>query len=171
MVPRQRLQREPLYRHDEHYRSIGRSRDRLREGCLAGSDEPGKVTYTYNFDNASFPGTVIAGHYVVQPATAVGADIALYLKPGHENLAVSYGETAAKILAFYSDVFGPLPSAHLDIVEIGDDTVGGYTAPGVVALASRAFTNPVNYRLLAHEISHLVVAMPGESCDSQRCVS
>jgi aminopeptidase N len=117
--------------------------------------QPGGVTYIYNFDNSSFPGTVLAGNFVVQPATAVGADIALYLKPGHENLAASYGDTAARILAFYSDVFGPLPSAHLAIVEIGDDTVGGYTAPGLVALASRAFTNPVNYRLLAHEISHL----------------
>ena len=117
--------------------------------------QPGKVTYTYEFNHASFPGTVIAGKYVVQPATAVGADIALYLKPGHEGLADPYGDTAAKILAFYSDVFGPLPSGHLDIVEIADDTVGGFTAPGVVALASRGFTNPVNYRLLAHEISHL----------------
>jgi tetratricopeptide (TPR) repeat protein len=117
--------------------------------------ETGKVTYTYNFENSSFPGTVIAGRYVVQPATAVGVDIALYLKPGHENLAASYGDTAARILTFYSDVFGPLPSAHLAIVEMADDTVGGYTAPGVVALASRAFTNPVNYRLLAHELSHL----------------
>ncbi len=117
--------------------------------------QPGKVTYTYQFDNSSFPGTVLAGKYVVQPATAVGADIALYLKPGHESLAAPYGETAAKILAFYSDVFGPLPSGHLDIVEIGDDTVGGYTAPGLVALSARALTNPVNYRLLAHEISHL----------------
>jgi hypothetical protein len=117
--------------------------------------QPGKVTYSFEYDNSSFPGTVIAGKYIVQPATAVGADIALYLKPGHEGLAAPYGETAAKILGFYSDVFGPLPSSHLDIVEIGDDTVGGYTAPGMVALASRAFTNPVNYRLLAHEISHL----------------
>jgi hypothetical protein len=117
--------------------------------------QPGKVTYTYVFDNPSFPGTVIAGKYVVQPATAVGADIALYLKPGHEGLAAPYGDTTAKIMAFYSDVFGPLPSAHLNIVEIGDDTLGGYTAPGIVGLASRAFTNPVNYRLLAHEISHL----------------
>jgi tetratricopeptide (TPR) repeat protein len=117
--------------------------------------ETGKVTYSYDFENSSFPGTVIAGRYVVQPATAVGADIALYLSPGHENLAASYGETAVKILAFYSDVFGPLPSAHLAIVEIADDTVGGYTAPGLVALAARAFTNPVNYKLLAHEISHL----------------
>ncbi len=117
--------------------------------------QPGQVTYTYEFDKSSFPGTVIAGHYAVQPATAIGADIALYLKPGHENFAASYGDTAAKILAFYSDIFGPLPEAHLSIVEIGDDTVGGYTTPGIVALASRAFTNPVNYRLLAHELSHL----------------
>ena len=117
--------------------------------------EPGKVTYTYEFENSSFPGTVIAGNYVVQPATAIGADIAIYLKPGHEGLAAPYGDTAAKILAFYSDVFGPLPNGHLALVEIGDDTVGGYTAPGVVAIASRALTNPVNYRLLAHEISHL----------------
>jgi hypothetical protein len=117
--------------------------------------EPGKVTYSYVFDNASFPGTVIAGPYVVQPATAIGADIALYLKPGHENLATLYGDTAAKVLGFYSDVFGPLPSAHFALVEIADDTLGGYTAPGLVALASRAFTNPVNYRILAHEISHL----------------
>lgn len=117
--------------------------------------ETGKVTYTYEFDKSSFPGTVIAGRYVVQPATAVGADIAIYVKAGHENLAASYGETAARIFTFYSDVFGPLPSGHFALVEIGDDTVGGYTAPGVVALASRAITNPVNYRLLAHEISHL----------------
>ena len=117
--------------------------------------QPGEVTYSYQFDNASFPGTVIAGPYVVEPATTAGADITLYMKEEHEDRAASYGETAAKILAYYSDVFGPLPNAHLDIVEIGDDTVGGYTAPGLVALASRAFTSQVNYRLLAQEISHL----------------
>jgi aminopeptidase N len=117
--------------------------------------EPGKKTYRFEFDQPSFPGTVLAGRYVVQPATAVGADITLYLKAGHENLAASYGETAAKILAFFSDKFGALPTSHLAIAEIEDDTVGGYTAPGVVALASRGFTTAVNYKLLAHEISHL----------------
>ena len=123
--------------------------------------QTGKVTYTYDFENSSFPGTVIAGRYVVQPATAVGADITLYLKPGHENLAARYGDTAAKILAFYSDVFGPLPSAHLAIVEIGDDTVGGYTAPGVVALASRAIYQPGQLPAVGARDFALVVAMPG----------
>lgn len=122
--------------------------------ALAPLRQTGKVTYSYEFDEPSFPGTVLAGKYVVQPATAVGADVALYLKPGHENLAASYGETAAKIQAFFSDKFGGLPSGHLALVEIEDGTVGGYAAPGVVALASRGFSTQVNYRLLAREISH-----------------
>ncbi len=113
-----------------------------------------KVTYTYEYDSSSFPGTVVAGKYSVQPATAVGADITLYVKGGHENLAGSYGETAAKIMAFFSDEFGPLPTSHLAIVEIDDGTVGGYSAPGLVAIASRGFSTPPNDRLLAHEISH-----------------
>jgi aminopeptidase N len=116
--------------------------------------EAGKVTYAYQYGQPSFPGTVIAGRYVVQPATAVGADITLYMKPGHESFAASYGETAAKIMAFYSDKFGPLPNGHLDIAEIEDGTVNGYSAPGLVALASRLFSTQVNYRSLAQEISY-----------------
>jgi aminopeptidase N len=122
---------------------------------LAPVREVNKVTYGFQFDERSFPGTVIAGRYAVQPAAAVGADIALFLKPGHEEYAPSYGNAAAKILGFFSDKFGGLPDAHLSIIEIDDSTVGGYAAPGLVLLASRAFTNPVNYRLLAHEVSHL----------------
>lgn len=116
--------------------------------------QAGNTTYTFQYDQKSFPGTVLAGQYVVQPATSFGADITLYLKKGHENYAASYGETAAKILAFYSQKFGPLPNGHLDLVEIDDGTVGGYSSPGLTALASRGFSNPVNYKLLAHEISH-----------------
>jgi len=122
--------------------------------ALAPMQQTGKITYAFDYSERSFPGTVVAGRYVVQPATAVGADITLFLKAGHENYAASYGQTAARILAFYSDKFGGLPSSHLSIVEIEDGTVGGYSTPGVVALASRGFSTAVNDRLLAHEISH-----------------
>jgi aminopeptidase N len=113
-----------------------------------------KVTYGFQFDEASFPGTVLAGKYHVIPATGIGVDMALYLKEGHESFATNYGEAAGKILAFFSDKFGPLPRAHLALVEIDDGTVGGFAAPGIVALASRGFSSAVNYRLLAHELSH-----------------
>ena len=116
--------------------------------------EAGKVTYGFRYDRASFPGTVIAGRYVVQPATAVGADITLYMKPGHEGFAANYGEAAAKIMAFYSDKFGPLPNGHLDIAEIEDGTVNGYSAPGLVALASRLYSTQVKTQQLAQQISY-----------------
>jgi len=112
------------------------------------------VTYTFKYDQSSFPGTVIAGKYTPQPAIGIGADITLYLKPAHEKVAGSYGEAAGKMLAFFSDKFGPLQDHHLSLVEIDDGTVGGYSAPGIVALASRGFSTPVNEKLLAHEISH-----------------
>ncbi|MGH9431727.1 MAG: M1 family aminopeptidase [Terriglobia bacterium] len=112
------------------------------------------VTYSFQYSRSSFPGTVIAGKYAIQPVTVAGANITVYLKPGHEQFAASYGDEAQKCLEFYSTEFGPLPDGHLSIVEIDDGTVGGYSAPGMVAIASRGFTNPVNVNLLAHEISH-----------------
>ncbi len=116
--------------------------------------QPDRVTYTYRFDQASFPGTVLAGKYLVQPVVGAGADVTVYLKEGHERLASPYGAAAGKILGFYSAEFGALPSGRLALVEIDDGTVGGYAAPGIVAVASRGLSTPVNERLLAHEISH-----------------
>jgi aminopeptidase N len=121
--------------------------------ALAPQQQTDKTVYAFEYDQPSFPGTVLAGKYVVQPGTAMGSNIALYLKPGHEQFASSYGDEAAKILAFFSQEFGALPSGRLAIAEIGDGTVNGCSAPGLVALASRGFSNPVNSRLLAYQIS------------------
>lgn len=111
-------------------------------------------TYTFHYDRSSFPGTVIAGQYVAQPTTAAGASIMLYLKKNDASRASSYGAATEKILAFYAGKFGMLPTKRLALVEIDNSTVGGYSAPGVVALAARGFTDPVDNDLLAHEIAH-----------------
>jgi tetratricopeptide (TPR) repeat protein len=116
-------------------------------------DEGGDTTYSFEFDQSSFPGTFYAGNYSVQQESAFGANVYLFLKPGHENYAADYGATTAKILSFFSDEFGSLPNGNLAVVEIANDTVGGYSSPGIVALASRGFSEPVNEQLLAHEIS------------------
>jgi aminopeptidase N len=113
----------------------------------------GKTVYTFDFAQNSFPGTVFAGEYAAQPVAGVGADLTIYLMKGDEKYASSYGETAAKILGFFSEKFGPLPDGHLSLVEIPNGTVGGYSAPGITAIAARGFSNPVNYTLLGHELS------------------
>lgn len=131
---------------DEVVIASGKAASPVRDG--------NSVTYSFDYEKASFPGTVIAGKYSVEPATAVGADVTLYFKPGHEKIAQGYGAAAGEIFTFFSDKFGPLQDHHLSLVEIDDDTVGGYSAPGLVALASRTLTTPVNSEILAHEISH-----------------
>ncbi|MGH9402483.1 MAG: M1 family aminopeptidase [Terriglobia bacterium] len=114
----------------------------------------GADTYTFQYDRQSFPGTVIAGPYVAQSSMAGGVKLTVYLKQSDVKYASPYGATADKVLAFYADKFGALPIDHLDLVEMDNDTLGGFSAPGVVALAARGFTEPVDVDLLAHEIAH-----------------
>ncbi|TAM84574.1 MAG: tetratricopeptide repeat protein [Acidobacteria bacterium] len=116
-------------------------------------NEAGNTTYSFEFGQSSFPGTFYAGDYSVQQENASGANVYLFLKRGHERFAADYGAAAAKIMSFFSGQFGSLPNGNLAVVEIADDTAGGYSSPGIVALASRGFSSPVNEQLLAHEIS------------------
>ncbi len=115
--------------------------------------EAGSVTYSFDFTQKSFPGNVYAGPYEALPAAGEGANITLYLLKGDKDYAPSYSAAVGKVLSFFSDKFGPLPYSHLDLVEIPDGTLGGDASPGVVAIARRGFTKPVNYQLLAHEMS------------------
>ncbi|MGH9358126.1 MAG: M1 family aminopeptidase [Terriglobia bacterium] len=112
------------------------------------------ILYSFHYDRLSFPGTVIAGPYVSQPTSATGVDVTFYLKKNDAGYAAAYGAAAKDILSYYASNFGILPTKRLAIVEIDNGTVGGYSAPGMVALAARGFTNPVDTDLLAHEISH-----------------
>ncbi len=116
--------------------------------------KPGKVTYTYRDPVVSFPGTVVAGAYRKVAGAASGLGVSVYLKEENRELAESYAEAAQEILTFYSDRFGSYPFHRLTLVEIEDGTVGGYAAPGLVALAKRGWTTRVNYNLLGHELAH-----------------
>ncbi len=130
------------------------------ETVIASGDTSGPVsngsgvTYTFQYNRDSFPGTIIAGQYIASPAAASGVNITVYLKQSEASYASSYGSLAEKVLAFYASKFGVLPTQQLSLVEIDNDTVGGYSAPGVLALAARGFTDPPDVDLLAHEIAH-----------------
>jgi tetratricopeptide (TPR) repeat protein len=116
-------------------------------------EQGANTTYSFKFEQSAFPGTFYAGNYSAQHESALGANVYLFLKPGQENYAADYGATTAKIMSFFSSKFGSLPNGNLAVVEIPNDTVGGYSSPGIVALATRGFSSPVNEQLLAHEIS------------------
>jgi len=114
----------------------------------------GKTTYTFIWDKPSFPGTIIAGQFRVTDTNRGGINVQTYLLPSKQSLAQSYGDTAGKEFEFFSSIYGPGPSTTLKVVELPDDTVPSAWAPEMAALAARAFSEKVNYRLLANTIAH-----------------
>src|SRR5271169_6331084 len=119
----------------------------------AASALPGK-TYSFVWDKPSFPGTIVAGTFQEFKSDEAGLDLHVFLKPVHQNLGALYAETAVKEFTYYVTLYGPAPSTTLKVVEIPDDTVPAAWAPEVAAIASRAVTEKVNYRLLANTIAH-----------------
>ena len=114
----------------------------------------GKVTYNFVWDTASFPGTIIAGTFAPPQPMAGANNIKIFFKPAHKAQEQSYAETAEKELAYFTSIYGPLPSGNLTLVELPDDTVPSAWAPQVAAISSRAISDKVNYRLLADTIAH-----------------
>jgi aminopeptidase N len=125
----------------------------IGSGAKPGPAHPassGNKTATFVWDTPSFPGTIIAGAFVA----VSDSNLKIYFKPNHKEFAHNYGETAAREIAFFSQIYGPISTTNLSIVELPDDTVPSAWAPQVVAIASRAVTEKVNYRLLANTLAH-----------------
>src|SRR5277367_402675 len=119
----------------------------------AASTLPGK-TYTFVWDKPSFPGTIVAGTFQEFKSDEAGVDLHVFFKPVHQNLGAMYAETAIKEFTYYVTLYGAAPSTTLRVVELPDDTVPSAWAPELAAIAGRAVTEKVNYRLLANTIAH-----------------
>jgi aminopeptidase N len=111
-------------------------------------------TYSFIWDKPSFPGSIVAGTFQEFKSDEAGVDLHVFFKPVHQNLGAMYAETAIKEFTYYVTLYGTSPSTTLRVVEIPDDTVPSAWAPEMAAIASRAVTDKVNYRLLANTISH-----------------
>jgi hypothetical protein len=111
-------------------------------------------TYTFTWDKPSFPGSIVAGTFQEFKSDEAGVDLHVFFKPVHQNLGAMYAETAIKAFTYYVTLYGAAPSTTLRVVELPDDTVPSAWAPEMAAIAGRAVTDKVNYRLLANTISH-----------------
>jgi Peptidase family M1 domain/TPR repeat len=122
------------------------------KGVTTGASD--NKTYTLTYDQASFPGTIVAGDFGDYSSTEAGMDLHVYFKPLHKDLASQYAETAIREFTYFITLYGPPASNVLRLVELPDDTVPSAWAPQLAALASRGITPRTNYRLLANAIAH-----------------
>jgi len=140
-----------------HMLAIGSGRENAAAAPASKKGSAGGLpTKTFSFvsDKPSFPGTIIAGGFQEFKTTDGGLDLHLYFKPAHQKVGTDYITTAVKELTYFTTLYGPLPTNRMNVVEIPDDTVPAAWGPQIAAIASRAITDKVNYRLLANTIAH-----------------
>ncbi len=101
-------------------------------------------TFTFTSDQASFPGTIVAGTFQEYKSDDAGLDLHVYFKPNKQELSAEYASTAVKAFTYFITQYGIAPSSRLKIVEIPDDTVPSAYAPEIAALSIRAISEKFN---------------------------
>ncbi len=114
----------------------------------------GGQQYNFNWTQASFPGTIIAGKFNEPIAVAGFPNVRVYLTDAHKQSGPAYAQTADKEFEFFGETFGDGPSHILNVVELPDDTLPAYWAPEIAAIAGARIADRSNFRLLANTMAH-----------------
>jgi tetratricopeptide (TPR) repeat protein len=114
---------------------------------------PPRTLYSFRSEQPEAGGTFVFGNIQVVPVRAEGTEIPVYMPSGQTDTASAYGESAARMLNYFSAEFGPLPRPTVGVVQIPDGTVQAYSAPGLVLIGRRHWDPRVNYRLLAQLVA------------------
>lgn len=109
--------------------------------------------FAFNWKKPGFPGTVIAGRYV-GPVSVGAGNVKVYVSVSHQASANQLAQTATKEYDFFTDSFGGLESARLNVMEVPDDTLPAVWAPELAAIQSSRVTDKSGVRLLANTIAH-----------------
>jgi len=116
--------------------------------------EPGMASHRFFSNQPGFPGTVVIGKFVDTPVSEAGITVHVFFAADKSSLAQSYGETAAKQLAFFTTLYGVPTTPELRLVELPDDSVPTTWAPELAGIAARNINPKLNYRLLANAVAH-----------------
>ncbi len=112
----------------------------------------GMRTERFQFTQASFPGSIAVVRGEPKTVAASGVTTQLYTRTG-AAVSQAYGEEIAKCMVFFTDLFGLPFKKNLVVVETEAGTPNGYAGPGIIFLAPKGMTQPVNMRLVANEVA------------------
>ncbi len=112
------------------------------------------IEHTFEFSYPSFPGTVALVREEPLQAGDGDATVSVYMPRASESLAREYGETAAEMVGYYSELYGAPWSKSLVIVETGEFAPNGYWAPGMVLLSPYGRREALNRQLLGRLVAN-----------------
>ena len=121
-------------------------------GVVDANAPAGMRTERFQFTQASFPGSIAVVRGEPKTVSENGVTTQLYVRTG-AAVSQAYGEEIAKCMIFFTDLFGLPFKKNLVVVETEAGTPNGYAGPGIIFLAPKGMTQPVNMRLVANEVA------------------
>lgn len=128
----------------EGYRVIG-------SGLDSSKPNGSKTTWSLHFEKQSFPGSIAVVKGAPVKNSTDGLTTTLYFRGSEAASANAYGAETAKMMNYFTGLFGLAPFANLTVVETDAGAPNGYAAPGIVFLNPRSITRDVNQRVLANQ--------------------
>ena len=112
----------------------------------------GMHTERYQFEQASFPGSIAIVRGEPDVVSADGVSTKFYLRKA-AAMAQAYGAEISRAMTFFTGTFGLPARKDLTVVETDDGAPNGYDAPGLIFFAPKAMGQQVNMKLVANEVS------------------
>jgi aminopeptidase N len=112
----------------------------------------GMHTERYQFEQASFPGSIAVVRGEPDTVSADGVSTKFYVRKA-AAMAEAYGSEIARAMTFFTGVFGLPARKDSTVIETEDGAPNGYDAPGLIFFAPKAMGQQVNMKLVANEVS------------------
>lgn len=112
-----------------------------------------KVTYNFKFERSSFPGSLAVVRGDAARVTFEGLTTAVYFRGPDLQMANPYGQETARMVNYFTGLFGAAANANLTLVETENGAPNGYSAPGLIFLNPRSIGKEVSAKLLANQVS------------------
>ncbi|MDE2755632.1 MAG: M1 family aminopeptidase, partial [Acidobacteriota bacterium] len=110
-------------------------------------------TFTIVNRQQDFPGSLAAAPFNEIPVRAGQVEVRYYVMDHKRDFLDAHTRVIGELLDLYSDKFAPYPSRTFRVVVIDNDSLLGFSSPGIQFLADRAFGPEPNVNLLAKEIA------------------
>ena len=111
-------------------------------------------TLTIVSERSGSPGSLAVAHFKEVSVQVGQFEIRYYLLNHKLDYLDSHTKLISQLLELYSEKFSSYPSRIFNVVVIDDNALLGWSSPGMVFLADRAFGPTPNIKLIAKELAY-----------------
>lgn len=115
--------------------------------------EGSRLMYTFRCETPGPNGSFVGGPLQLSPKQAEGISVSIFAPRADSAKVQEFTNVIAHQVVIFSDLFGALPDPDLTLIEIPDNTVRDFAAPGVLMLSHRLWDPKYSDRTLSRLVA------------------